>query len=247
MIPSQVINAILDALYPRRCLICGNCASDLDPFPGVICTSCRNQLFEVQETVCPVCGSPLPSDRFISETGCICCRENTLRLDGLVTIGRYDEQNKLKTLILSLKHGNQTCLRSDLADLMMQRIRERLPDRRFDGICAVPLHPTRLWKRGYNQAALISASLSRRMGIPFYKWMLKRVRRTGVQAGGPEVRKMNVMNAFRSGGQCSHACLLLIDDVLTTGSTALECAGVLRSAGADKITVSTCAWVPMGH
>jgi ComF family protein len=120
---------------------------------------------------------------------------------------------------------------------------ERLRGREFDIIVPVPLHPTRQRERGFNQAALLAELLSTRISIPC-KRVLKRIRYTTTQTALDRAERMeNLHNAFRlrKNADVRGLHVLLIDDVLTTGSTLSECARVLKRAGAISVHAATAA------
>jgi ComF family protein len=120
---------------------------------------------------------------------------------------------------------------------------ERLRGRQFDIIVPVPLHPTRQRERGFNQAGLLAELLSPRISIPC-KRVLKRIRYTTTQTALDRAERMeNLHNAFRlrRNADVRGLHVLLIDDVLTTGSTLSECARVLKRAGAISVHAATAA------
>ena len=113
-------------------------------------------------------------------------------------------------------------------------------EEQFDAIVPVPLHWMRRWQRGFNQSALLAQILSRRRGIPMRN-ALRRTHSTRTQAGlSNHARRENVARAFRARGVDGQR-LLLIDDVMTTGSTAAACARALKRAGARRVTLLTLA------
>jgi ComF family protein len=121
-------------------------------------------------------------------------------------------------------------------------------DEHFDVATAVPLHWRRRWQRGFNQADLLAREIARRSGIPFAR-ILRRVRSTRAQAGlSNTARRHNVVSAFACrralrDGELRGRRVLLIDDVMTTGSTAAACARTLKSAGAARVALLTVARV----
>jgi ComF family protein len=108
----------------------------------------------------------------------------------------------------------------------------------YDEIIPVPLHPTRRRERGYNQSEEIALALARIINIPVKSEHLMRIRLTSTQTRMTrEERDMNVMGAFKCTANLSQKNILLIDDVITTGSTVEACLKVLKDAGAKKIDV----------
>ncbi len=111
-----------------------------------------------------------------------------------------------------------------------------------DLILPVPLYPSRLWWRRFNQSAMLAMALSGLSGVPADCFLLKRVRRTPSQVGlSADQRRRNVAGAFRveKGGEAQVAGkkLIVVDDVITTGATAEACARVLKRAGAARVDV----------
>jgi ComF family protein len=120
---------------------------------------------------------------------------------------------------------------------------ERLQGHQFDVIVSVPLHPTRQRERGFNQAQLLAELLSARISVPC-KLVLERIRYTTTQTALDRAERMeNLHNAFRlrKNADVRGLNVLLIDDVLTTGSTLSECARVLKRAGANCVYAATAA------
>lgn len=111
-------------------------------------------------------------------------------------------------------------------------------DWQADVIIPVPLHPARLRDRGYNQSLILARRLGDCCGIPVRDDMLKRIRNTLMQSmTSREERRENVKDAFRASKECAGMRIILIDDVITSGSTVEECAKALKQAGADKVYV----------
>jgi len=134
-------------------------------------------------------------------------------------------------------------LSQPLADLLARA----LPlDERLDAVTAVPLHWRREWQRGFNQSELLARAIAKRRGIPVVR-PLRRARATQTQAGLSNTeRRRNVAAAFvcrRGAQQLNGQRVLLIDDVMTTGSTAAACANALKQAGAAKVVLLTVARV----
>jgi ComF family protein len=114
--------------------------------------------------------------------------------------------------------------------------------KRPDCIIPVPLHPRRLITRGYNQSVELARSLARRLGVTLDTHSCKRVRNTIPQSDLPaKKRRGNVRNAFSATEEISYSHVLIIDDVITTGSTVNELARTLYRAGVARVDVLACA------
>lgn len=171
---------------------------------------------------------------------CGLCASGRRGFDAAYCFGAYE--GVLRDLIHIYKYGKVPTLARPLADYVM----DALPrDERFDAIVPVPLHWRRKWQRGFNQAELLAREISRRCGVPVTK-ALRRVRWTGVQAGlSNHARRENVAAAFRCARRAgiTGKRILLIDDVMTTGSTASACAQALKRAGAARVALLAAARV----
>ncbi len=111
-----------------------------------------------------------------------------------------------------------------------------------DIIAPVPLHPSRLAERGYNQSALLARVLAAEVGVPLDERLLIRHRATAHQVGlGQAERTRNVTGAFACRGAAAGKRVMLVDDVATTGATLEACAVALREAGATNVAALTLA------
>ena len=179
--------------------------------------------------------NPYPLD---SEGRCALCRSGLRGFDAAYCYGAYE--GVLRELIHLLKYARVKTLADPLGGLLAASLP---PDERFDAITAVPLHWRRRWQRGFNQSDLLARSLASRRGIPVTSF-LKRVRSTATQAGlSNTARRRNVAAAFRARRKAEGKRILLIDDVMTTGSTAASCALALKRAGAARVALLTVARV----
>jgi ComF family protein len=176
-----------------------------------------------------------------AEGRCPVCRAGLRGFDAAYCFGSYE--GTLRELIHLYKYAGIETLSKPLAELLAAA----LPlDERFDAVTAVPLHWRKQWHRGFNQSELLAREIARRRAIPVVR-ALGRVRFTQTQAGLSNTeRRKNVAAAFR----CRRAAktlagwrVLLIDDVMTTGSTAAACARTLKQAGASRVVLATVARV----
>ena len=156
----------------------------------------------------------------------------------------YRSRGVVRDLIHQFKYNRQVHLRHLLGRMMAEGFRDaRLGELRPDAIVPVPLHPTRKREREFNQAEVLALLAGRRLGLPVED-CLRRTRYTLTQTHfHREERFGNLQGAFalRRGARVEGKVIALVDDVLTTGSTADACARVLREAGASAVIVITVA------
>jgi ComF family protein len=191
------------------------------------------------EFFCVSCRTPfLNSFPLDSEGRCALCRSGLRAFDAAYSFGSYG--GALRRLIHLLKYSR---IRTLAAPLSAYLIRSLPRDEAFDYIVPVPLHWRRQWHRGFNQADLLARALSRSTGIPVSR-ALRRVKAGAAQAGlSNTARRRNVSQAFRcrAGEALRGKRILLLDDVMTTGSTAAACARSLKGAGASRVALLTLA------
>jgi ComF family protein len=132
-----------------------------------------------------------------------------------------------------------------LAGLLADEAPQHLALTDWDALIPVPLYWSRRWRRGFNQAEVLAGAVGREHGLPVLSRALRRVRPTPPQQGDAETRRRNVRDAFEISVPSTVAgkCLLLVDDVFTTGATANACAKEIRRAGAAEVGVLTLARV----
>jgi competence protein ComFC len=194
------------------------------------------------EFFCVRCRTPfLNAFPLDAEGRCPLCRMGLRGFDAAYCFGSYE--GTLRELIHLYKYGRIQTLSQPLADFLAAA----LPlDERFDAVTPVPLHWRKRWQRGFNQAELLARAIAKRRGIPMVR-ALRRVRFTQTQAGLSNTeRRKNVAAAFRcrlASKTLDGKRVLLIDDVMTTGSTAAACARALKQAGASRVVLASVARV----
>jgi ComF family protein len=197
---------------------------------------------------CLRCGWPFPAAEAAAGAAaplCQRCREaaDAFRLARAPL--RYRQEGVARAAILLAKHGGRLALLGHLARLLAAEAPRYLAPEEWDVLVPVPLHWTRRWRRGFNQAEVLARGVGRGLGIPVSTAALSRVRATPPQQGDAEARRRNVRDAFRvrRPGRVAGRRILLVDDVFTTGATANAAARALRAAGAADVGVLTLARV----
>jgi ComF family protein len=231
---SRLFQAILDFALPPRCPGCGVIVVEVDSF----CAPCWTTLQFIGGGGCQSCGIPLPPTE--AET-CAACLAKPPRIARARAAVAYDDIPR--SVALKLKYGRKVALAKTMARYMAPLVGEPA-----DGtvLAPVPLHRRRLWQRGFNQSAIVAAELSRRTGVPAHPMLLERVKSTPPLKGmSLHQRRRTVAAAFRvrPGADLRGRTVVLVDDVMTTGSTANACARALKRAGAERVELVSWARV----
>ncbi len=231
---------IIDAVLPPRCIECGKI---LNGKIG-LCPECFNRINFISQPYCSKCGIPFEQADNGETLLCgQCIREKRSPFRMNRSAMRYDENSK--NLILSFKFMDKTENASVLAK-WIKIAGEDIWKAGADVLIPIPLHYTRLIKRKYNQSALLCAELSKLTGIPVDYHSVVRCLKTRpqVEFSGKE-RIKNIKGAFsvRHPERLQGKRVVLIDDVMTTGSTLKECALIIKKAGAASVDTLTAARV----
>lgn len=236
----QQLNTGIATLLPTSCALCGATGNKL------ICLGCREQFFSASTPRCIQCAIPLASHRQQQRCGnCLSSRPN---FDHTIVAVNYSAP--FDQLVLGLKFGHRLPLAKLFSDLLRDAILQETQRHLPDLLCPVPLGIRRLAERGFNQSLEIARPLSVHLGIALHTQLIHRNRETAQQSSlHPDERHKNVRNAF----VLDHLAIdlikgkhiAIIDDVMTTGTTLNEIAGLLKRFGAAKVSAFVFARTPL--
>lgn len=229
--------ALFNMLLPMYCKQCGTRL-----FTGennFFCPDCWEGTERIERPFCICCGKPHQRMVGLGTTSnfpCAVCREKPNRHIGRIYGAvRYD--GAVSKGIKLLKFGGKIHLKGPLAELMVTFALKEIAVERYDCLVPVPLYKTRLRERGFNQSLLLAEEILPIFPGAVIDESLRRIRPTRAQSRlKTEDRAQNVLGAFAVRGDALKGrCVLLIDDVITTGDTITECARALRRAGAAEV------------
>lgn len=229
------ITAALDLVFPPLCPVCDGLLGTGRRDP--LCGACWEGLERIAPPWCRCCGVPLGIEGL-----CGACRSRRPPFAYARAALRYGDL--AREAIHAFKFGGRRGLAYPLGDLLAGLGLSALPGAAPDVLVPVPLHPRRARERGYNQALLLARRLERAWGVPSVAEALQRVAPTRPQTDLDAVeRRRNVRDAFavRWPELIAGRHVVLVDDVLTTGATAGECARILVRAGAAAVGAVTVA------
>ncbi len=237
LLVTELARGLIDLLYPGRCLVC-DAAEDETPFRHNLCTACDTAIRHDPWETCPRCAATVGPHADTSE-GCLACRDKGFKFDAAVRLGPYD--GRLRDAILRTKSLAGDIVAETLGSIHVGTRGGVLRADGADVVVPIPLHWRRQLTRGYNQAAAFGREVAGGLGVPFAPGWLRRVR-PATQHAQPSAtaRRENVRGAFSLSRGASPAgrTVLLADDVMTTGATLSEAAGVLKKAGAARVLVA---------
>jgi ComF family protein len=229
---------LVDLIYPPRCPACGEGIAVQEG----LCAPCWGGLVIPGEPACALCQRSFSIDQ---PAGSVCapCVASPPRHEGIAAGTIYNEVSR--KLVLAFKHGRRIAL----APMLARMTAARLPDLEGDWLVVpVPLHRWRLWRRGFNQSALLAKEIARLRGQQLLLDALIRKRATPPLGGlGRAARARQLSGAIAVNPSQAPllrgASVVLVDDVMTSGATTGACVSVLKRAGAARVIITCFARV----
>lgn len=221
---------ILDLVFPVSCIVCGKDRSYL-------CDGCQHKLPKLEFQQCLVCQQPAP----FGKTHPHCVTRNSV--DGALSALTHKDK-RVNKVIQVFKYDFVSSLANPLSELIVETINQQGLNGYFEDfvVVPIPLHARRQNWRGFNQALLLAETLANQLGIKIDDKLVVRSKFTKPQVKlNASDRKRNIENAFAMIGNASNKKILLVDDVITSGSTANELAKLLKRSHANEVWIVSAA------
>jgi ComF family protein len=229
------LRALLDLMFPQCC--CLSCGKNETTKSLGLCSKCLKDFDRLQEgySSCSFCAAFVPENKNYCAN---CFGEVFYWFDLARAVFPYE--GGVKEILHRFKYRGMRNLARSLGILMQETLKKSYNYRKFDLVIPVPLHPSRLQERGYNQSELLAREIARGLRIPLGESILVRHVNTPSQTGfGRTDRYLNLKKAFAltSKESIRGKNVLLVDDIFTTGATTAACSRVLKKGGADYVFV----------
>jgi ComF family protein len=237
----ELARGVAQLILPNACLVCDTPEGDRSDFWHGLCIECRRSVTLDPLPACPWCAATV-GPHADTTRGCVTCRSLSLGFEAAIRLGPYE--GRLRDATIRMKSANGEGLAEAMGRVFAEYASARLRSEGTELVVPVPLHWRRRWARGYNQAASVARVLAEELTVEFAPRLLRRIRYTPQQLQpSAAARRENVKGAFRvrSGASLSGRCVLLVDDVMTTGSTVAEIARTLKEAGVRRVVVAVLA------
>ncbi len=223
---------LLHIFFPKRCAYCGRVIEVND----TACERCLPQLPRMEEPVCYRCG----------RTRKLCtCKAHRRAFDRAVCAMRYEAE--VRQAVLALKDNAYADAVAAMAQEMVAVLRTRIDAAALDVVTAVPMYKTERRRRGYNQSEMLAKAVAKELGVA-YEPLLVKVFPTASQKSLPMIeRSGNLLGAFDAVRRVDEQRILLVDDLITTGSTMHEAAKMLKLYGAASVTALSFAGTVPGE
>lgn len=222
-----ILNSLLDLVFPKLCVCCG----------GV--------LMEGEENICLTCLYTLPRvvEKDYTDNKVMEIFLGRVRLEKAMSWCHFDKETKVQNILHHIKYKGKSKFANQIGEIMAREMPDFFVD--IDAIVPVPLHPKKEKIRGYNQSVEIANGVQKVVGLPIFSQLIERTRFSETQTHkNKEERWKNAVDLFKlspnDGFEGKH--ILLIDDVLTTGSTAISCLKCLEQIPNVKLSFLSLAF-----
>ncbi len=228
----SALRPITEFIYPPTCFVCEVLMENSE---SRMCSECWSSIKPVND------GDQLFREMHSRLTG-----EPASHISNLISLYHFEKEGTLQSIIHQLKYEGMTSLGVELGRMLGEKLRFESDVESIRGIIPVPLHPTKLRERGYNQSEYIAKGIRDATGISVYTSLVKRQKYTSSQTKlNITERKENVGDAFdvseQSKTEIQGKTFLIVDDVITTGATIEACAAVLMKNGARSVVAGSVA------
>lgn len=220
---SVVARSAVDLLFPARCVSCGAGGE-------LLCDECISNSARLEPTaLCRKCALPSRADI------CERCFNDPPDLDRALAAYQYD--GPMRDAVLSLKYDDLRAIASRLGKLMAAALPAKSTGQ-IDLVASVPMTSKRVRSRGYNQSSLLARHVAKAIDAPFDEHSVRKTRNTQpqVEMASETERVSNLIGAFTASEIVKGKRVLLVDDVMTTGSTLNACAAELKRMGASRVS-----------
>jgi predicted amidophosphoribosyltransferase len=243
---SSACDTAVEFLYPPACTLCEQVlpsvlvSGERDAVAMRLCAACRVALAPRAGDRCVRCDAPV-GPYLDTSRGCIHCRSDRFAFERVLSLGVYEQ--RLRQAILSAKEPGGAPLATALAELLWQTQGPALATAAIDVVVPVPHHWTERLTHPHLPPATLAVTLARRLRVACNRHRLRKIRRTPQQSTLSGARRReNLRGAFRAvSGAGGGGTVLLVDDVLTTGTTAHRAAEALRATGTKRVLVAVIA------
>ena len=239
---ANLSDAALNFVYPPACLFCGREVQRSSPN---FCEQCLTDFKPPIRDECPRCGAPVGPYANLTN-GCGQCRREPFSFDRLIRLGIYEGEMRLACLRAKAAGGSS--LARGMADLLVEQKRSLFDEFRPEVVLPVPEHWTRRFLHTHYAAEEFSRQIARQLKVCWNRSTLLKSRRTPKQATSPTPLRRQQQNGSFSVRRIERVRgrrVLLVDDILTTGSTASAAARTLKQAGAKLVVVAVIAVSPL--
>lgn len=219
---------LLDILYPKRCALCDKIINDRE-YP--VCFACRKWIMPIEGARCMHCSKPLDVD---TEELCLDCGQQKFYYDQGFAVFLYE--GRIRESLMRFKYGERQEYGSFYAKMLNLFAQKWVERWKPEVLIPVPVHATKLRKRGYNQAEILAKELSKIWKIPMDNHCMKRTKKTRAQKNlDNKERRKNLKEAFNMTHPVKYRCVLIVDDIYTTGSTVDTLAKLLKEYGVENV------------